>query len=126
MTVATTWQKNMGRGLCEGKTENSFYLVIITDVRNLHVMTKFEVGCKLQGLRHRDVAPGLEHHHSNRATRERITNDELGDDIEANLLVGDGLDNTDWNDVHECNDLQKNVGCRTVREITNYALRGLG
>ena len=99
MTVATTWQKNMGRGLCEGKTENSFYLVIITDVRNLHVVANLEIVGELQGLSHGDVTPGLEHHHSDGLAGEQVTDDQLSDDVQTDLLVSDSLDHTDRNRV---------------------------
>ena len=33
-----------------------------------------------QTLRHSDVPPGFEQHHGNRASRKRISNDQLGDD----------------------------------------------
>ena len=65
-------------------------------------MTQLEVGSKLQSLRHRDVTPGLEHHHGNGTTRKRVTDDELGNDVQADLLVGDSLDNANGDGVHEC------------------------
>ena len=68
-------------------------------------MAELEVGREEQSLRHGDITPGLEHHHSNRTTGECVTNDKLGNDIETDLLVGDGLDDTDRDDVDEGNEL---------------------
>ena len=51
--------------------------------RNLHVMAELEVGSKLQSLGHRGVAVSLEHHHGDRAARERIANDELSEHAEG-------------------------------------------
>ena len=48
--------------------------------RNLHVVTELEVGRELQRLRHGDVPPRLEHHHCDRAARQRVSDDELRDD----------------------------------------------
>lgn len=69
--------------------------------RHLHVVAKLEVGRELESLEHRDVAPGLEHHHCNRTSRERVADDELSDDIETDLLVGDSLDHTDGDNENE-------------------------
>ena len=52
-------------------------------------------------LGHGNVTPGLEHHHGNGTSRERIAYDELCDDVQADLLVSDGLDHPDRNDIGE-------------------------
>ena len=49
---------------------------------DLHVVTELEVGSELQRLGHRDVSPGLEHHHGDGASRERIADDQLRYDAE--------------------------------------------
>ena len=71
--------------------------------RNFHVMTKFKVRGKLKGLNHRNVSPGLEHHHSERTTGDSIAHDQFGDDVETDLLVGDSLDHANRDDIEECN-----------------------
>ena len=72
--------------------------------RNLHVVTELEIRREGEGLSHSDVTPRLEHHHGDRAAGEAITNDELGDNVQTNLLVGDGLDHADGNDIEEGDD----------------------
>jgi len=72
--------------------------------RDLHVMAQFEVRGELQGLGHGDVTPGLEHHHRDRMSREGIANNELSNHVKPDLLVGDGLNHPDGNDIEEGND----------------------
>lgn len=74
-------------------------------LRDLHVVTELEVRREEQSLSHGDVTPGFEHHHRNRATGEGITDDKLGYNVETDLLVSDGLDDADRNNVDEGNDL---------------------
>ena len=105
MMVATTWQKNMGRGLYDNVSGGRRASVRTRDVRNLHVVAKLEIRGELQSLSHRDVTPSLEHHHRDRMTRESVANDELGNNVEPDLLVGDSLDDADGDDVHEGDDL---------------------
>lgn len=69
--------------------------------RNLHVMTKFEVGSELKCLVHRDVSPSLEQHHGERTAGYGVADNQFGDDIETDLLVGDRLDHTNGNDITE-------------------------
>lgn len=69
--------------------------------RNLHVVAKLEIGGKGQGLGHCDVSPSLEHHHGDGAAREGITDDELSDDVETDLLVSNGLDHADRDNIDE-------------------------
>lgn len=82
-------------------------------------MTEFEVGGEGQGcdvgqdilrqtarirfltLIHSDVSPSLEQHHSNRAPRKAITDDKFSNDIQADLLIRDGLNHSDRNDIEE-------------------------
>ena len=64
-------------------------------------MSKLEVRRESQRLGHRYVSPGFEHHHSYRPPRKSVANYELGNDIEPNLLVCDGLNDTNRNDVEE-------------------------
>ena len=70
-------------------------------------MAKLEIRGELQSLSHRDVAPGLEHHHSDRMPGESVANDELGNNVEPDLLVGDSLNDADGDDVHEGDDLSR-------------------
>ena len=74
-------------------------------MRHFHVVIKFEVRSKLETLSHGDVSPSLEQHHTHRTTGKSVTDDKFGNDIETDLLVGDGLDDTDRDDVDEGNEL---------------------
>ena len=65
--------------------------------RHLHVVTKLQVGGKCKTLGHGDVSIRLKQHHGDGAARLHITDDELGNDVETELNVGDGLDHTDRN-----------------------------
>ena len=69
-------------------------------------MSELKVGSERQCLRHGDVAPSLEHHHCDWPSGQSVTNNQLRDDVESDLLVGDSLDHADRNDVHECDDLR--------------------
>lgn len=62
---------------------------------NLHVVAELKVTRELKRLHHGDITPCLEHHHRNRTARKGISDDQLRDDVEPNLLVRDGLNHTD-------------------------------
>lgn len=79
-------------------------------------MPKLEVGRKLQSLSHSDVSPGLEHHHSDWPSGKSIPDDKFGDDVQADLLVGDGLDHANGDHVDEGDDKSEN-------ECPNWHLR---
>ena len=70
-------------------------------LRDLHVVTELEVGREEERLSHSDIAPCLEHHHSDRTARKCVANDEFGDDIQPYLLVGDRLNHSNRKDVRE-------------------------
>ena len=65
---------------------------------DLHVVTELQIGSEGQGLDVDNVTVGLEGNVGNGVTRENVTNDVLGDDVQTRLLVGDGLDDTDRQD----------------------------
>lgn len=67
----------------------------------LHVMTKLEVRCEGEGLKHGDVTPGLEQHHCDGTAGEGIADDELGNNVQTDLLIGDSLNHTNGNNVDE-------------------------
>ena len=75
--------------------------------RNFHVMAKFKVRGERQSLSHSDITPGLEHHHSDRSSRKTVTNNQFGDNIEADLLVSDGLNHSYGNDIKKGNNESK-------------------
>ena len=79
----------------------------ISNSRNLHVVAELKVGRELQSLSHRNVTPSLEHHHGDWATRESVADDQLSNNVETDLLVGNSLDDTNGDDVHEGDDLQE-------------------
>lgn len=59
-------------------------------------MSKFEVTHKAEGLAHGDVAECLEDHESKGTSGLDIAKHELGQDVETDLVVGDGLDDSNW------------------------------
>ena len=67
-------------------------------------MTKLEIRSERQSLGHGDITPGFEHHHGNWASRKTITDNQLSNNIETNLLIGDSLNHSDGNDVEESDD----------------------
>jgi len=62
-------------------------------------MTELEVRSELQGLSHGDIAPGLEQHHSDGSAGESVPDDQLRNDVETNLLIGDSLNHADGDHV---------------------------
>ena len=68
---------------------------------DLHVVAELHVGSEGQSLRHGDVAVGLEQHHGQWATGQPVTDDQLSDDVETDLLVGDSLNHADRDSVDE-------------------------
>jgi hypothetical protein len=57
--------------------------------RNLHVMTELEIRGERKSLGHGNVTPGLEHHHGDGTSGKCVSDDEFGNDVETDLLVGD-------------------------------------
>jgi len=72
--------------------------------RDLHIVTELEVRRKGESLSHSNVSPGLEHHHRDRTTRESVPDDELGDDVQPDLLVRDSLNHADGDHIEERDD----------------------
>ena len=52
-------------------------------------------------LRHGNVTPSLKHHHREGAPWEGISNDQLSNDVETDLLVRDSLNHSDGNNIEE-------------------------
>lgn len=94
------------------------------NVRDLHVVTELKVGRELQSLRHGDVPPGLEHHHRHGLPGERVANDQLSNNVEPDLLVGDRLDHAYRDDVHEGDDLRAGILRVSGREMAEGNERG--
>ena len=67
---------------------------------DLHVVAELKVARELQRLHHGDIAPRLEQHHRDRAAGQGISDDQLRDDVEPNLLIRDGLDHADGDGIH--------------------------
>lgn len=61
-------------------------------------MAHLQVLKEIKSLRHGDVTIGLEHHHGQWATWKHVTNDELSNDVETDLPVGDRLNHSNWNE----------------------------
>ena len=64
-------------------------------------MSELKVRSERQSLSHGDITPSLEHHHRDGSSGETITNDELGNDVESNLLIRNSLNHANRNEVHE-------------------------
>ena len=90
-------------------------------------MSELEVRGKREGLVHGDVPPGLEHHHRDGLSGQSVADNELGNDtgrmtsgdsrykknshsLQADLLVRDGLDHADGDDVEEGDDESEDKG----------------
>jgi len=52
-------------------------------------------------LSHSNITPSLEHHHREGASWEGISDDQLSNDVETNLLIRDSLDHADRNNIEE-------------------------
>ena len=70
-------------------------------VRDLHVVTKFQVTSEFYCPIHGNVATCLEHHHRNWAAREGISDNELSDHIKSYRKVRNGQNRTNRDDVEE-------------------------
>ena len=66
--------------------------------RDLHVMTKFQVAGEIEGLFRHDGAINLEDHNSNGLPGGGVTGNELGEDVENQLLVGDRKEDAEGED----------------------------
>lgn len=64
-------------------------------LRDMHVVAELEILAEVQRLRHDDVSEGLEHHHSDGVAGLNVSDDEFSEDVEAELDVGEGLDDAD-------------------------------
>jgi len=72
--------------------------------RHFHVMPHLEILQEVKRLGHADVAVALEDHHGDWAAGKHVTDDELGDDIQTDLPVGNGLDHADGNEEDDWDD----------------------
>lgn len=83
-------------------------------------MAELHVRGESQGLGHGDVAERLEQHHCEWAARHPVADNQLGDDIESNLLVRDSLNHTDWNGVDKRNQEGDDKGVDGELGIPNF------
>ncbi len=91
--------------------------------RDLHVVAELEIGGEGERLRHGDVTPGLEQHHGDGASGEAVTDDQLGDDVQANLLIRDSLDHADGDDVEEGDDEREDEPLAEGKKLDMHAGR---
>lgn len=75
--------------------------------RDLHVVAKLQIDRERVSLSCSEVTVGLEDHHGGWPTRKCITDNELGQDVESDGLIGNGLNNTSWDDVNDCDEERK-------------------
>lgn len=76
----------------------------------MRILTQLQVLGKVHPLVHADVAVGLEQHHGHRTTGLHVSNDELGNDVQADINVGRRLDNTQRQPPHNGNDKRDEKG----------------
>lgn len=104
----------------KGRYERRNHLAIKRDPRrDVDIMGEFEILSEVKGMRSGDVSVRLEVVHGSGVTREPETSEQLGDDVQGDLDVGDRLDDTARNteDEGEENTIQHDGGC---------GLRGVG
>ena len=63
---------------------------------DLHVMTKFQVSREVEGLFRHDGAVNLEDHNGDGLPGNDVAGDELGENVESQLLVGDRTEDAEW------------------------------
>ena len=68
---------------------------------NLHVVAKLEIARKLNGLGRGNMTPCFEYHHRNWAAREGISDDQLRNDVQPNLLGRNGLNHANRDGTNE-------------------------
>lgn len=92
--------------------------------RDLHVVAELEVGGELDALGGGDVAVGDEDHVGDGAAGEGDAADELADEVDAAVLVGDGHDDAvrDKEDGADCQGEEKAV----PGEVDGIAGRKIG
>ena len=79
----------------ESRDESCPYLAVEGDPRSdVRVVGEHEILSKVERVRGRDVSVSLEVVHSGGVTREPETTEKLGDDVQGNLDVRDGHDDT--------------------------------
>lgn len=69
--------------------------------RDFEVVAELEIGCEQESLVLGHVSVALEGDVGDWATWKHVTADELGQNVETDLEVGDGLDDTGWDDHDE-------------------------
>ena len=79
----------------EGGNEGGEHLAVESDPRwDVGIMSEFEILGKVEGVRGGDVSVTLEVKHSSGVTGEPEATEQLGDNIEGDLYVGNGHDDT--------------------------------
>ena len=82
----------------EGGNEGGDHLAVEGDPRrNVGVMSEFKILGEVEGVRGCDVSVALEVEHSNGVTREPEATEQLGDDVEGDLYIGNCHDDTAGN-----------------------------
>lgn len=67
-------------------------------------MTQLHILRKAERLEAANIAVILKHHHGDGATRYEVAHDVFGEQVEAQLDVGDGLDDADGYGKDDCNE----------------------
>lgn len=87
--------------LCETRYQGSNHLYREEEFRrDFHVVTEFQVGGEFDALRGADVAVCHENHIGYRSSGEDDAADELADEVQAAVLIGDGHDNANGDEQH--------------------------
>ena len=92
--------------LCQTRDEGSHHLNVKEKLwRDLHVMPELEIGGELNPLSRTDVAVGYKNHIRYGTTGEYNTANELADEVETAVLIGDGHDDG-YGQEHDSGDTQ--------------------
>lgn len=83
-------------------------------------MTKFQVARELDGLSDYAVAIGLEDHNGDGSSGNDIASNELSQDIESHLLVGDGKEDADGKDEDQGDNEGEDVGPKWHLCVVNF------
>lgn len=91
---------------------------------DLHIVTEFQVAGEVTGLFGHDSAINFEDHDSNRPSGNHVASNELGKDVESQLLVGDRLQDAEGEDEDQGEGDSENVGPEGHLRVVNLDCNG--
>jgi len=87
--------------------------------RDLHIVAKFQVAREVEGLSRDDGAINLEDHNGNGPSGNDVTGNELGEDVESQLLVGNREEGAEGEDKDQGEDNGEDVGPEWHLRVVN-------